>query len=125
MVCLDTNVVIDFMHGSAKIVNAVKNYSAKEPIAITSITLYELFKGANESQLQSVFDFVSSTEVYGLGDKEAIEASRMYKRVKAQGKLVGENDILIAGIIAANNEVLLTEDKDFEKLLDKDNLAVI
>jgi len=41
MVCLDANVVIDFMHGSKKVVNAVKGYSAKEPIAITSVTLYE------------------------------------------------------------------------------------
>ncbi|MGA3020515.1 MAG: type II toxin-antitoxin system VapC family toxin [Candidatus Micrarchaeales archaeon] len=125
MVCLDTNVVIDFMHGSAKVINVVKGYSAKEPIAITSITLYELFKSAREPQLQSVFDFVSSTNVYGLGDKEAIEASKMYKKVKGGGKLVGENDILIAGIIAANNEVLLTEDKDFERLLNKDNLAIV
>lgn len=125
MVCLDTNVVIDFMHGSAKAVNAVRIYSAKEPVAITSITLYELFKGADGLQLQSVFDFVSSTNIYGFGDKEAIEASKMYKRVNADGQLVGENDILIAGIIAANNEVLLTKDKDFKRLLDKDNLAVI
>jgi len=125
MVCLDTNVVIDFMRGSAKVINAVKSHSAKEPVAITAITLYELFRGANELQLQSVFDFVSATNIYGFGDKEAIEASKMYKRVKAEGKLVGENDILIAGIIAANNEVLLTEDVDFRRLLDKDNLVLI
>ena len=36
-----------------------------------------------------------------------------YKKLKTKGKIVNELDILIAGIAVANNETLITEDKDF------------
>ena len=41
------------------------------------------------------------------------EAVKAYKKLKEKGKMVNELDVLIAGIAAANNETLITKDKQF------------
>jgi predicted nucleic acid-binding protein len=51
--------------------------------------------------------------IYDFGDSSITEAVRIYRQVKAKGKLVSELDVLIAGIAATNNETLVTKDKDF------------
>ena len=40
----------------------------------------------------------------------------MYRKLSESGRMINELDLLIAGISAANNEVLITRDKDFGKL---------
>ncbi len=124
MVLLDTDVVIDFLHGDKRIVDAVKEYSIGEGIAITSITLYELLKAENEKSLRLVHDFMNDAEIYGLGAKEAIETSKVFKTLKKKGKPIGENDTMIAGIALSNDQTLITEDGDFENIGSK-NIIVI
>ena len=116
MVLLDTDVVIDFLHGDKKIVDAVRGYSIDERIAVTSVTFYELLKTENEKALMTVYDFMNDAEIYGLGAKEAVEASKIFKTLKKRGKPTGENDIMIAGIAISNGQTLITEDRGFENI---------
>ncbi len=123
-VLLDTDVVIDFLHGVKKIVDAVREHSAGEGIAVTSVTLYELLKAENEKSLRSVYDFMNDAEVYSMGAKEAAEISRVYKTLKKKGMLIGENGMMIAGIALSNGQILLTEDKGFGNIGHKDIIVV-
>ncbi len=116
MVVLDTDVVIDFLHGDKKIIEKIREYSTKESTAITSVTLYELLKTENEKSLRQVYDFINNIEVYNLGMKEAIETSKLFKTLKIKGKLIGENDVMIAGITLSNDQILITEDESFENI---------
>ncbi len=43
------------------------------------------------------------------------KAVNLYSKLKEKGKKVNELDVLIAGVAAANNELLITRDKDFLK----------
>ncbi|WP_231136407.1 hypothetical protein [Acidianus ambivalens] len=45
-------------------------------------------------------------------------ASNIYKTLRSLGKIKSDSDILIASIVKANNEVLLTKDKDFQDIRD-------
>jgi len=42
----------------------------------------------------------------------------LFGKLKESGKLINENDLLIAGIVLANNEVLLTRDRKFGNIND-------
>jgi predicted nucleic acid-binding protein len=121
---LDTNVVIDFLHGEKKVVDIVRGYSIDESIAVTSITLYELLKAENEKSLRLVYDFMNDAEVYGLGAKEAIEASKILKTLKKRGEPIGENDTMIAGIALSNDQTLITEDRGFENIGSKSIIVI-
>lgn len=49
----------------------------------------------------------------------ARKAALVYEKLKHTGEMINENDLLIAGISIAKNEVLLTKDKKFVKLRTK------
>ena len=53
--------------------------------------------------------------LYDFGDNAVNETVKAYKKLKEKGKMVNELDVLIVGIAAANNETLITKDKDFLK----------
>jgi predicted nucleic acid-binding protein len=68
-------------------------------------------------QIENVFEtLISKIKVYHTTDESAIKSAQIYKRLKEKGGLIGENDIIIAGICLANREVLVTSDKDFKRL---------
>ena len=112
----DTNIVIDYLKGNKKAVDTVKKYSP-EGIAITFINEYELLRYGEIEKIENVFEtLISKIKVYHTTDEAAIKSAQIYKRLKEKGNLVGENDIIIAGICFANNETLITNDNDFKRL---------
>lgn len=112
---LDTNIVIYVLKRRPKEVLAMFNANASR-MAISSITLSELFYGAEKSlntdkNLEAVEEFVSHLDVLPYDAK----ASQHYGQIKAalekKGQIIGENDIHIAaharshGLILASNNV--------------------
>jgi predicted nucleic acid-binding protein len=43
-------------------------------------------------------------------------ASELWTTLKNQGRKIGDNDILIASLVIYNNFILISRDKDFEKV---------
>ena len=43
----------------------------------------------------------------------AKEAASLYNKLRDTGKMINENDLLVAGISLANDEVLFTRDQKF------------
>lgn len=112
----DTNIVIDYLKGNKKAIETVKKYSP-DGIALTFINEYELLRYGEIELIENVFEtLISKIKVYHTTDEAAIKAAQIYKRLKEKGNLVGENDILIAGICLANKETLVTNDNDFKRL---------
>jgi predicted nucleic acid-binding protein len=54
--------------------------------------------------------------ILDFGNDALDETVKVYKNLKGKGKLINELDVMIAGIAAANNETLVTKDKDFSNL---------
>jgi len=121
---LDTSVIIDFLVGDEKTVALVKKFSEKEDIKTTTITEYELLKHKTKIKRNAAERFLSSVNVYPFDRASAAKAALLYETLREKEKIINENDLLIAGISLANNEVLLTRDQKFG-LIDNVNIKIV
>ena len=124
MVFVDTNVIIDLIAGDKHIVSLLNNLAENEEIKTTTITEYELLKHKNKLKKQLAEDFLSEVTVYSFDRAAARKSALLFGRLKESGKLINENDLLIAGIALVNNEVLLTRDQKFGNI-DDANIKVV
>jgi predicted nucleic acid-binding protein len=107
MIVVDTDVLIELMKGAEDI--------PEEPLAITTITLYEFLRGARDVDTAASIlteNFVVLTET-----PESIKLSaRIWQDLKKEGAIVPDADIIIAGIAIANRLPLWTSNrKHFER----------
>jgi len=116
MVVFDTSLLIDASRKKKYVFDLIDSYLGKERIATTIITQYELLRGASKQNLTFVLELLNRFVVLDFGEDAVDEAVKAYKSLSEKGKMITELDFLIAGIAAANNETLLTKDKDFLNL---------
>ena len=119
MTFLDTSVIIDFLSGDEKIASLMKEPITKEQIKTTTITEYELLKHKSQIRRNAAEIFLSGATVCPFDRNSAKIAASLYKKLESTGKMINENDLLIAGISLANNEILLTRDKKFANINDE------
>ncbi|MHA1106142.1 MAG: type II toxin-antitoxin system VapC family toxin [Promethearchaeota archaeon] len=111
MILLDTSACIDYLNGNKEIKKKIEDQD--ELVHITSITIYEMNIGfertkrkISEQRYKQLYktwlEFISSMEIFTLGFKEAEKAAEIYDTLESQGKIIDDNDILIAGIMLAN-----------------------
>ena len=124
MTLLDTSVIIDFLIGDEKIVALVKEFSEKEDIKTTTITEYELLRHKNKLRRQAAEKFLSGVTVCPFDRASARKAAFLFERLSKAGKMINENDLLIAGISLANDELLLTRDQKFDNI-DDANIKIV
>jgi predicted nucleic acid-binding protein len=109
IVIADTDVVIDFFSGIEPAASTVANLILKDGLALTSVTVFELYAGiTGKKRLSQIDDVVSIMPVYPLEKKDAETAARVYGDLKKAGNLIGNQDILIAGICITQDIPLLT-----------------
>ncbi len=109
IVIADTDVVIDFFSGIETAASTVANLILKDGLALTSVTVFELYAGiTGKKRLKQIDDLVSIMPVYPLEKKDAETAARVYSGLRKAGKLIGNQDILIAGICITQDIPLFT-----------------
>ena len=113
MTFLDTSVIIDFLAGDKEIVALVKEINEKEEIKTTTITEYELIRHKTKIKRQAAEKFLSGVPFVLSTDPAARKAALLYEKLRKAGKMINENDLLIAGISLSNDELLLTRDQKF------------
>ncbi len=59
---------------------------------------------------------MSAVTVCPLDRASARKAALLFEKLSKTGKMINENDLLIAGISLANDEILLTRDQKFNNL---------
>ena len=116
MVIFDTSLIVDASRRKKAALDLIDSYSGKERIATTVITKYEMLRGATKQDIGFVLELLKKFVIFDFGDDAVGEAVKMYQMLSDKGKLINELDIIIAGIAAANNETLVTKDKDFLNL---------
>ncbi len=60
-----------------------------------------------------VSEFLDQFVIYNFEAYGVAKIVKAYKMLKTKGKMVNELDIIIGGIPAANNEMLISRDRDF------------
>jgi tRNA(fMet)-specific endonuclease VapC len=108
---LDTSVIIDYLSGDQKIIALVKEILTKEDAKTTTINEYELLRHKARIRKQAAERFLSGATVYSFDRAAAKEAANLFQELEDTGRMINENDVLIAGIALAHDEVLLTRDQ--------------
>ena len=92
-------------------------------IAVTSITAYELLRGAaylakrgSERELRVIVRMLSELPVIPFTHEDARVASLLWSKLRERGTPVNDADILIASISLRLEDVLVSLDEDFQKI---------
>ena len=124
MTFLDTSVIIDFLAGDQRIVAVIKEILSKEDIKTTTITEYELLRHKTKIKKQAAERFLSGVIVCSFDRDAAKKAAELFQELQDAGRMVNENDLLIAGIALAHDEILLTRDQKLASI-GKDKIRTV
>jgi len=124
MVCLDTDIIIDFLR---KDKNTIKKFSEfKEnniELKTTAVNTFELFKGAlrskQEDASESLSGLLTNLKILNFDFESSKKAAEIIEELRIKGEAIDPSDLMIASIVIANNETLMTRNtKHFEKIPD-------
>ncbi len=116
MTFLDTSVIIDFLAGDREIIGLVKEILSRDDIKTTTITEYELLRHRKKIGKQAAEKFLAGAIVCSFDREAAKMAATLFEELQDSGRMINENDLLIAGISMAHDEVLLTRDQKFASI---------
>ena len=123
MVCLDTNFIIDILHGNdlvkkkkLELDEAGTLIYTPAPVVVELIAGAHL-KGKKEKEIEEIKKFLSTTFILPLNYECAIKAGEIVSDLMQRGILIGIEDAMIAAIAIKNNEPLVTKNlKHFERI---------
>ncbi|MGR3176917.1 MAG: type II toxin-antitoxin system VapC family toxin [Candidatus Anammoxibacter sp.] len=111
IIILDTGIIIDFF-GGRKIASEVEKLLAESCAAISAITVYELFNGvSNKDHIRQREQLLKLCEIVKIDEHMARKASSIFTSLKAKGKLICNEDILIASCALSKTYSLFTNNK--------------
>ena len=130
MIGIDSNIIIDFLKDKSFALK-IKEYF-KEEVYTSEIVIYEVLYGVyaskqiSEAQVKEIEDFIDSLNVFPVNRKSSIYAAKLAGRLAKEGKIIGDNDLLIAGTLLANgcNRFLTRNVKDFERIKELEIIKV-
>ena len=120
---VDTDWVIHYLNGHPEIISRIQDL-ATEGIALSVISLAELYEGVfysrdpqqSEKGLEA---FLRGIELASIDDETTRMFGRERGRLRAQGKSVGDFDLLIGATALRHGLVVLTNNRRHFELIDK------
>ena len=115
-VCLDTDILIDFIRNNKETVDWVKQHEENYELATTTVNVFELFYGVYESgfpkaNMKDVEDLISRLKILNLSLESTREGGKQLARLKKEGNIVEFRDILIGSIALTERFMLKTNNK--------------
>lgn len=120
MLCLDTDIVIEYLKGNRIVVNKIEY--TKEQLYITPITLLELYYGAYrstqvEKHLKEVRELLELFSVLEMDSRVYEEFGKIKAQLQEEGKVIDNFDLLIGVTCRIHNARLVTNNtKHFSKI---------
>jgi len=121
---LDTDSVSYFFRGAPQIVEKVDGYLKEHGfINISVVTYYEVMNGLlykdARKQLARFEEFVRLNNVLPLTLRAATISAQVFAELRKTGKIIGHNDVLIAGIALEQDMVLITNNTSHFNRIDQ------
>ncbi len=118
MTVLDTNFLIDVLRDKR---NPEAVLDMIEHPKTTTVNIFELYFGAErsvkkEESLSNINSLIKSLEILEFDIPAAVKTANIHAKLKNLGRTLDIEDLLIAGIVMANNEELLTRDDHFSRI---------
>jgi len=100
-------------------------------VCITAITIYEVNIGLDRTKRKKSekrynelkkkwLDFISGMEILSIKAKDAENASKIFDDLETKGKIIEDNDILIAGVFLSNGiSKILTRNSEHFEFIDR------
>lgn len=124
MVCLDTDILIGLMRGDGDAVEKISSFERLNlPISTTPINAMELFNHAFRSSrakenIGIVEKLLQNLAILEIDLTSAKIFGEHTEGLRKKGDLIGEFDIIIASIVLAHDEVLITRNvQHFQKIM--------
>ena len=121
MVVLDTDFLVGILRGNeAALSKANEIEKLNQKVAVTSITSYELFKGAylSSNPTQNLFEvakLLDNIDVLSFDLEISRISAKIYFNLKKKGLLTNSMDQMIAAITISKNETLITRNVNHYK----------
>ena len=122
MVCLDTDIVIDFLRNDREVIKKLGEYKDKEiELSTTSINTFELLKGAlrsnQEDAMETLKGFLNNLKMLNFNFETSEKAAKIFEILRIKGELIDPLDLIIASIAIENREALWTRNiKHFKRI---------
>jgi len=115
-VCLDTDVIVDYLRGREPGRSAFMHWRKKADTFITSITAFELLLGANLSSKRArrrleVESLLHQLKILDFNRESAEKAAEKGAELKAKGEPIDIRDLFNASICLTTNIPILTKNK--------------
>ena len=109
---IDTDLIIDGLNNQPRVLAGLESL-AEAGIAVSMISIGELYEGAfrnpdPEPRLEGMRQFLAGYQVLGLSEDAMLVFARERERLRRQGQLIPDLDLLIAATAVANDLTLVT-----------------
>ena len=110
----DTSFLIDIMKSDKEAIKKAEEIEKKgNTIAVTSISIFELFVGVSLSIKQDrernkINTILKGLPIISFDEDSAIEAGKIFAQRRKDGSTIEPEDSMIAGICSRRNEILVT-----------------
>ncbi|WP_336339240.1 PIN domain-containing protein [Haloarcula brevis] len=119
MNCLDTNALIDYLHGEEAIAQFLQE-NRQLPIFAPTVSLHEVFVGAarlrGRDGIKDAKEDLEWVEPLELTVDGAAEAAVIKTELREKGAKIGAMDTLIAGMVRDSSGSLVTRDDHFDRV---------
>jgi tRNA(fMet)-specific endonuclease VapC len=121
-IVIDSDILIYFLKGQPEIVNKLSTYPI-ENIFTTRINVTELLYGAYnsskiEQNLRKVSSFLENFQILEFDQKSSVIFAQEKARLKQNGCLIADMDLMISSITLANDFSLATHNyKHFDRIV--------
>ena len=114
-ICLDTDILIDFLRGKRKIMETIERLEEEHELLTTSINVFELYYGAyrtgKDRNVKAVDELTGRLKILKLTERSAKISGEMLAELESDGKAIDFRDVLIAGIVMERDVTLFTGNK--------------
>ena len=122
ILCLDTDVLIDFLRGDPRVAEKVAQLEEEYVLATTALNLFELYYGAFKTRkvhknVKAVDELASRLEVLQFTGTSAEISGRIAAELEKEGRRLDFRDAMIAGVVLENHVHLCTRNlKHFRRI---------
>jgi len=122
MIALDTDAIIDIFKNKQEVINLIK--SLNEDLCSSIINYQEIMFGLDLENIKYVMeedfydDFFEGIFLFSMNKSSCKQSSRINWELVRKGKIIGEFDCMIAGILLANgvDKIITKNIKHFENI---------
>jgi predicted nucleic acid-binding protein len=110
----DTSFLIDIMKSNKEAIKKAEEIEKTgNTIAVTSISIFELFVGVSlsikkDQERNKIIRILKGLSIISFDEDSAREAGKIFAQKRTNGLVIDPEDSMIAGICARKNEILIT-----------------